>query len=390
MKIAIMNYGGKSPNRGGPIGYLNNLYSNEDNIEQLPDFLFVENFQTPNNPKNLSENKSLRNRMVICLRDFAYFLLLGIRCKKKLKKIVNGYDVVHVHSSQDAYYLKYFCKYKGYIILTSHRPEPYLEEGRPILNNSRELIYKPLKKFYFDMEKKSYKVADGFIFPSPGAKEIYNKFPGFIEGSKDKPIEYVYTGINKKEITISREDYRKNHNISLDKFVITFIGRHTEIKGYDRLVKAYPELKKHEIEVVVAGAESSIQHPDDEGWKELGYINDAQNLMNASDVVVIPNRNTYYDLVIVEALSTGSVVISSDTGGNIDISQKTDGLILFDNTNEKTFIDKILYAKNMSKDEFARREKSALDFYNEYGNNKKFVENYLKAMKKICNKFEKR
>lgn len=384
MKIAVMNYGGKSANRGGSIGYLNNLYSSTDSAKQLPDFLFVENFQAPNNSKNLSKNTEPKNKMIMCLRDFAYFLALGVRCKKKLGKIVNEYDIIHVHCSQDAFYLKYFCLYKGHIILTSHRPEPYLEEGRPILCESKGMIYRLLKKFYIYMEKKSYEIADGFIFPSPGAKEIYNKFPGFLEGSKGKPIEYVYTGINKKEVTISREDYRKKYDIPLDKFVVTFIGRHIGIKGYDRLVDIYPKLKENNIEVVVAGAESNLQHPNDVGWKELGYIDDAQNLMNASDIVVIPNRNTYYDLVVVEALSAGSIVISSNTGGNIDIAEKTDGLILFDNTNEQSFLDKILCVQSMDENEIIRRKESALDFYNEYGNNKKFVDNYVKAIEKLC------
>ena len=95
------------------------------------------------------------------------------------------------------------------------------------------------------------------------------------------------------------------------------------IKGYDRLVKIYPELKQRGIEVVVAGGKGGIAYPLDSGWHELGYISDVPNLIHASDVIVIPNRNTYFDLIILEALSQGRIVISSNTGGNIDIAKET-------------------------------------------------------------------
>lgn len=383
MKIAIMNYAGKSPNRGGPAGYLNNLYTGAEKIHNFPDFLHVEDFDTPKTIATEQQKKKTNNKFITCIKELAYFFVLGKRAKDSGIDF-DKYDLIHVHSSQDVYYLRKFCKYRGRIVLTSHRPEPYIDEGRPILRQCSGLVYEPFKHFYNHMEKFSYQEADGFIYPSLNAMSIYESFPGFKENVVKKPIEFVYTGCMKKAITLDKDSYRKKNNIPKDKFVVAFIGRHTTIKGYDRLVKSFSKLKREDIVVVCAGALSEIQYPKEPNWIELGYISDAQNLMNAADVVVIPNRNTYYDLVIVEALSTRSIVISSNTGGNIDISKLTQGLILFDNDNEESLANEILYVKQMSPEEQKRRKDSARAFYQEYGDNTEFAKKYKSSLDNLC------
>lgn len=383
MKIAVMNYAGKSPNKGGPTGYLYNLYRGFNDEQNVPDFLYVEEFVMPHKQKNNQTVSTKENKFKRCLLELGYFLILGIRCRKKLKNKVNQYDVIHAHGSQDVYYLRKYCKYKGKIILTSHRPESYIDEGRPILNKCDGWIYKPFKWFYNHMESLSYKEADGFIFPSPHAMEIYKNFPGFNKALKNKPVEYVYTGCVKKPVTIDKDEYRSKYNIPNEHFVVTFIGRHTKIKGYDRLVSAFSELEKKDITVVVAGASSDIMPPNSTKWIELGYITDANNLMNASDVVVIPNRNTYYDLVIIEALSQGCIVISSNTGGNIDIAQNTEALILFDNNDEHDLVRKILEIYDENDDIKEKYHLAAKQFYDHYGENTVFAKNFLKALDSV-------
>ena len=104
--------------------------------------------------------------------------------------------------------------------------------------------------------------------------------------------------------------------------------------------------------------------------------------MNAVDVVVIPNRNTYFDLVILEALSYGKIVITSNTGGNLSIASDTKALILFDNT-ETDLLEKIRLVKGMNKSELEELEKDAIRFYIEKCSCKAFAEGYIKALNTV-------
>ena len=102
--------------------------------------------------------------------------------------------------------------------------------------------------------------------------------------------------------------------------------------------------------------------------------------MNASDVVVIPNRNTYFDLVILEALSLGKIVITSNTGGNIDIAKDTEALVLFDNKKENSLFEAIVSIIDMSVNERKKLEKAALCFYEKNCTERIFANNYIKII----------
>ena len=54
----------------------------------------------------------------------------------------------------------------------------------------------------------------------------------------------------------------------------------------------------------------------DERWIEVGWTDEPHSLTNASDCLVVPNRQTYFDLVILEGLSLGIPIVTSMTGGN--------------------------------------------------------------------------
>ena len=61
-------------------------------------------------------------------------------------------------------------------------------------------------------------------------------------------------------------------------------------------------------------------------WIKLGWADPAE-VFRAADVFCLPNRQTYYDLVLLEALSSGSFVVASATGGNKSVFHETGGAI---------------------------------------------------------------
>ncbi len=384
MKTAIFLYSDKMPNRGGPSGYLYNLYEGFSEMQAVPDFICIQKMS--NTSQQGEVKKKNLSAALLELRALAYFVKISFKMKKELRGRLSGYDLIHTHSLTDAFNLRRVCGYRGKLILTPHHPEPIANEKVKELEVKAKGNYYFVRKLFEYVQKKAFAYVDGFIFPSKGAMQIYHSFQGFTEQAKGKPIEYVYTGVAKPNITLDREAYRKEHGIPQDAFVIAYVGRHNWIKGYDRLVHLFPKMKESNMQVVVAGGINGWDYPKDAAWMELGYITDAANLMNAADVIAIPNRNTYFDLVIIEALSLGKIVISSNTGGNVDIAQKTDGLILFDNEREESLFDAILRVKEMDEMERKRLENASQEFYYNYSTIDKFASGYLNALHKICKK----
>lgn len=385
MRCAIINIKNKSESVGGPSGYLYNLYAGANEIEIFPDFIYLVDNKVGNETNSANKNNILTKvkEMFPAIREFLYFFKQGNIFKKKLGETIKKYDLIHVHTTETLLYLRWFCKYKGKVVFTPHRPEKVRDELLEVMCRKKKGTYRLLGKWYDYLESQSYRLADIFIFPSKGAMGIYKSFPGFNKYSKGKKIKYLYTGIREKKVSLSRDEYRRKNHIEENAFVIAFIGRHNAIKGYDRLVDIFPKLEENGVEFIIAGKIENENYPHNKRWHELGYITDTQNLMNASDVVVIPNRNTYFDLVILEALSLGKIVITSNTGGNIDISNDTDAVVLFDNEKEESLLKTVNLIRSLPANKRDELEKAALAFYRENCTEKMFANKYMKIINDI-------
>lgn len=387
MKIAFFMSSDIKKNKGGPSGYLYNLNEGLKKIGcSFRIFsVYPEESQTVNQNKSFKENN---NPIYNEIRSVLYWIKKGYFCKKKVDKGIHDYEIIHVHSCEDVFFLRKFIKYKGKIILTSHRPEPLhneiIEQMRIKLQSNWPFIL--LKRQLKYIEKYGYAASDAFIFPSKGAMDIYQFFPGFIEGQANKPIEYLFTGVDKKPPSETEHKYRQSNNISQNRKVISFIGRHNKIKGYDLLTSLADRMYDNNITVVCAGANNLLPSPENDKWIELGHISDPNNLINASDVVVIPNRNTYFDLIIIEILSLGGMVITSDTGGNLDISKHTEGLKLFKAGDIDALYNVIMETLNLSLEKKKYLTQQNIEFYERFCTLEKFAKNYIDGINNLGSK----
>lgn len=384
--FAIYNYIGLEENKGGPSGYLYHL--NCGFQENGYDIAILSDMSSAKRKKKV-EVKRDKIEFIAQGRNILHFYKIGLKIKYESINNWNAYNVIHVMSSEDAYYLKKLYGYKGKIVLTSHKPESLADEKISGLNlrNGTNWKCRILRIFYDYIEKKAYKLSDAFVFPSINSEAIYNNFPGYRKYSKGKTVKYVYTGCVEKKVTLDREFYRKNIGISENDFAISYIGRHNYIKGYDLLADIGEKLIDNHINIICAGAKTTISYPLSPNWKELGFISDVQNLINASDAVVVPNRNTYFDLVVIEILSMGKLVITSKTGGNIDIAKHTNGLILFEEGNKQSLYEAILKVKNMKSEERNKLQRENYAFYCNYCSVKKFAQKYVMEINDILNEF---
>lgn len=377
-------------NAGGPSGYLFNLISGlEDNGISID--VYTNKPRVINRREKKNDKRTLLALVYADARLAASLLFKGKKLKESIGKDIKNKEAIHVHASEDLFALRSMLGYRGKILFTPHRPETLADEivTAQQLSNGTEFSFPILTIVCRYLEKYSYKHADAFIFPSEHARAIYEAFPGFQKYSHNKIVKYVYTGAPDRMQELDENDYRETIKIKEQDDIVAYIGRHNYIKGYDLLVDAYQQIKKDNCVVVCAGATSSIVYPDDSGWIELGYINDALRLMRDASVVVIPNRNTYFDLVIIEALSAGAIVVTSDTGGNIDISKETKGLQLFKSGDMSSLVCAIERVLNMSIEERKEYRSMNRKIYEEKCSINRFAYNYWKAVNEICDSLSK-
>ncbi|MDT3499240.1 glycosyltransferase family 4 protein, partial [Bacillus toyonensis] len=196
------------------------------------------------------------------------------------------------------------------------------------------------------VEEEAFRNCEYFIFPSEESMEIYSTFiKDFYDIMKDKKIYYNPTGCEKLSYKLSRDEFRDKYNIPKDAFLISYIGRHTKIKGFDILKDVAKEINKIDGNIFfVSGGTGDIKS-ESENFIEVGWTDDPGSIVNASDLFILPNKSTYFDLVLLEVLSIGTPVLASNTGGNKSVGKLTDGVRLFESGNVKDVISEILYLK---------------------------------------------
>lgn len=383
---------------GGPSGYLENLKIGIEGKDNNVKFLVI--CDSTNNNINKRELKSKIKKMLISLNPILGEKVIEnindkILFKNGLKFMENLIDIdinkknnlFHFHTAID-FYNGYERVNKAKTILTTHNPECFSIEYINSIkcNYKKEYSFKKLKNKIIKAQIFAYQNADYLIFPSKESLEPYiNTIDGFSEIIKNKKVYYNLTGCKKLEYKLTREEFRKKYNISNDKFVVSYIGRKNKVKGYDIFIKLFNEVCRDNENIIflTAGA-GEIESPNSKQFIDLGWTDDPGSLINASDIFILPNRMTYFDLIALEVMSLGKPIIASNTGGNITLSQISSGVSLFESENIRDLKEKLLSIYN-NKIVLNEMSKMNLDAYEKYFTIDKFAQRYLNILEVIKN-----
>lgn len=308
---------------GGPAGYLHNLkYAIEkhenSNIEFIKTKSKVSKYSTVYNRLPLTIKKIYR--MFIHLKNCNYILGNNI---KQSDINLNEYDIIHFHSTFDMYRVKDSLKdYKGKVLITSHTPKPtHLETMEDSLSSiEKKLFSKKYSKLEI-VDEYAFNRADYIIFPCEYAEEpYYNRWKKYDQIKEKNRFKYKYllSGIKSAKAKLSREEVCEKYGIPKNSFIISYVGRHNETKGYDNLKVIGEKMLKNNTNVyfLIAGSEEPLKGLQHERWIEVGWTNDPHSIIACADVFVLPNKETYFDLIMLEVMSLGKVVLTTNTGGN--------------------------------------------------------------------------
>lgn len=387
MKVLIWNKF-KLENKGGPVGYLYNLSKFNEIKKKVTFFNKYEEIKK----KKVNKLKQLLKKIKILeILNIIKFI------NTKNSMIVEGierYSIIHIHQTLDFYKDRELLECnKNIKVLTSHSPQPLSEE----IIDGIGLKNKIIKKISYNLIKKidcySLFKADYLIFPCKEAMEPYLtrdiKIKKILEKRLiENKVKFLPTGIIDKNIEFQENYFYEKFNIPKNSIVLCYLGRHNEIKGYDLLIKAGKEIleKNKDIYIIVGGQiNSNIKPLKHERWIELGWTSEGDNIMKHAHAYLLPNRETYFDLVFIEALRAGTTIICSETGGNKYFKQFDSPEIIYFEKENKIDLIKVVQdnLKKFSDLNYIKNRKENRRIYEENFTIEKFGNNYLKIMEEI-------
>ena len=359
--ILIWDKGLTLENIGGPSGYLYNIYSYcqshpQEKIKFYSDMIKTRKSDNGSNLKNKLKKIGLHYPSIVqklkCLHNHLY---QNLQLTNDEVLILNKFDYVHFHSfiQARAYLNDIKTKCSNIkIILTTHTPEPYCDEYCNTVGIKWLIKIPFVRTLCIQKETKCFEMVDYIMFPVPEVIEVYSSksllYKDVLEKAKNKTF-YVPTAIL-DNVTPRFENYLSKYYLKKS-LRACYVGRHNEIKGYDFLKKIAQESWKRELNVtyLIGGSQNGIASLNDPRWIELGWVNTI-NLLQEVDLFILPNKQTYYDLILLEVIRAAKPVLLTRTGGNKHFLQyKCPGLLFCDYGNVSQAceqIKKIIEYKN--------------------------------------------
>lgn len=386
--ISVVFSGNLVP-KGGPSGYLFNLkvsllLNNIDLVKLIaPEYVSQSHSRKTNKiykwliklVKSLFESKFL---MYLGLDNSLRFYIFKRFLGNKIK-IINDSKILHFHSTLDLYFFsKIFDLSKYTVLLTSHSPAPtfnevyenFIAKGYSIKFADKRAAYQKQVDIY------AFSNADYLIFPCEGAVLPYRDFFK-INKIDESNIRYVITSSAPLVPKMDSRTFKKINDIPFDKKIISFIGRKSKVKGFDIFGDIIKKFENDERFFFLSAGLGSINLPVQSNYLDLGWTDDPASLVMASDLQIVPNRDTYFDLGVIQSLSLDKPLITTKTGGNSWFCNKDVCVYFADLDNIDSFAELILDEKTYNVNSKNK------DFFNLYFDNKDFAINYINLYRNI-------
>ena len=179
-------------------------------------------------------------------------------------------------------------------------------------------------------ERDAFARADVYVFPNEHAAKIYDSL--FRPSAK---LEYVLSAC---------QEARPRYVIPLDPRYVyyLFIGRRIAIKGFDLVLDAFKAAYAidNSLRLLVVGKGEPLEIP---GVLDIGYSDQPANWFAVCDYLVSANRQSYFDLSVMEALSLGTPLIITCTNGHKFFGEiETPGVIALPNADVESLTNAIL------------------------------------------------
>lgn len=346
-------------NAGGPAGFLaHNLQDKPREVFILAEDLFVpynfmnKLFYRVRRFMDRLETKTGNHKEFFKIRDYFY----RIKASK--------YKYIFFHEDVDFYCVQDLINEQQVVIFQPHCPQLHSEEYADYAPNDIEKI-----EMIKHAERAVFERANIVVLPNEGCKSIYqslytsqNIFYYLLSGAK--------SSYNDSQQRVVLPTSRETINLM-------YIGRRNNIKGFDIVLDAFRKARKikNNLHLFIVGSGEKIE---EEGITDIGFSSQPLSWYHSVDYLLNANRQSYFDLSIIEALSTGVPVIMSHNFGHEYYYQKSSLIQTYD-VQQKDALYNILIG-DLKKRDYNNQENTLL-YLNEltdehyYDRFKKFYEN---------------
>ncbi|MCY9017531.1 glycosyltransferase family 4 protein [Priestia megaterium] len=167
--------------------------------------------------------------------------------------------------------------------------------------------------YYKELERKAIEFASQLIILSDSFRDSLTEL-----GAKHEKMTTVITGINYPE------KYYKKKLEPQEKLVITCVARLGPRKGHNYLLSALSHIRQYtnNVEVLIVGdgemretLEKQVHSLDLPIVNFLGSRDDVPYILSKTDIFVLPTINDSLPIAIIEAMHSGTAIISTNCGG---------------------------------------------------------------------------
>lgn len=384
MNIKMIHYIEQIRPGGGPRGYLYNL-SEQVRISGSS-VVSVMSRNSVNNRQEINTGVCREIGLIGSIQRLVYYFLFGFRdCYKftndELIELNKARIIIfHRRSHLDAYLKQAANRIDQIIIIMPHNPLSPVEESIQLMPVSRgwavTKVWKLITKILCEKEIESFSNADGVLLASENATEsYYSSFPRLKERFNAIKKYVINSGVNKLIVNKNVTPDTILPEQTIGKIKICYFGRYENVKGYDIFIDLAKSNQFLDCYSFISAGSGSKSVDSFGNYFNLGWRNDIAELIYCSDVVVVPNRVSYFDLIILESLSLGKPVVTSNIGGGRDIYGP--GVYKFNNVRE---LEEILLSKKYL---LNCSSKIKTHFLNEYSSNA-MLSRYESLAQSIC------
>lgn len=315
-------------NAGGPCGFI------AHNLVNKPDDFFVLSH------KNFSNSffEKVERKIVSKINKYEYAAFYYNKLKAYKYKFVYFHDCISLQNC-----LKWIPK-NQIVILQSHCPELPSQEHQSAFPEQTEYI-----NFLKKAEKNAFERADILVFPNEDCVPLYKEII-----APHNEIKLILSGAQQG---YSKGDIPSENIIKKDKINLMYIGRRNEIKGFDIVLNTYREVyqQRKDLNLIIIGKGEKIE---EEGICDVGFSNNPIGWYNSVDYLINANRQSYFDLSIIEALSTGVPIIMSNNYGHKYYENKSSLIHTYDVQNLSEL--KNILLNDLQKRDFNRKDNQEL------------------------------
>lgn len=326
MKILIWDKNIQLKNTGGPAGYLYNMHeflknSCNEHISFYSDLVKIDIINHDQTVASTFFKRLKTFKIVRFVLDLIHIYFKKIPLSKSDILLINEFDFVHFHSIYDLWSISNRNQIKSKVILTTHTPEPFYDEfvsqsGYECLKTHLNF----LRLYFIKKECDTYKGADYIMLPVREAAEVYTIDSKMLKKTFmecENKFFYVPTSLFPSEKVGVNYKTLDKYNIPSEAIKLCYIGRHNEVKGFKSLQRMAHKIwqKNPYVYFIIGGMEEPLKGLNDYRWIELGWVR-TPDILKEIDAFILPNKNTYFDLILLEVLREGKMCIVSSTGGN--------------------------------------------------------------------------